>query len=67
MNRTTAGWFVVIAAGFAAAFARLAAPSTLADVAGVAYLLTATLVFERERLIYSIGAPAPAPAKTLSS
>ena len=67
VNRTTNGWFVVIAAGFAAAIARLAAPSTVADVAGIAYLLTATLVFERERRIYSIGAHAPAPVNSRSS
>jgi len=58
------GWLLVVAVGFAAALARLAASAPLADLAGVAYLLTATLVFERERRT-AIRVHAPASPRSL--
>jgi hypothetical protein len=41
------GWFIVILVGVLASLVRLAGPASLADIAAVAYLLAATVVFDR--------------------
>ena len=53
------GWVLVIAVGMSAALTRIAGPSLLADFVAITYLLTATLVFERERRTALVRAHAP--------
>ena len=42
------GWVLVIAVGLSAALVRIAGLAVMADLSAVIYLLTVTLVFERE-------------------
>jgi hypothetical protein len=57
------GWFIVFIAGMLAGMLRLTGPASLADVAAVGYLLTATMVFERGRRTASSRAHVPAPVQ----
>jgi hypothetical protein len=43
------GWFIVIVMGVFACLMRAAGPGSIADVAALAYLVTATVVFDRSR------------------
>jgi hypothetical protein len=54
-------WSVVVLVGMLAFLARVAGLATVADVAAVAYLLTATVVFDRQRRIEPARAHATRP------